>query len=668
LTDLRVSLYELPAADLGPENPLPSFRGEKDDEDLKIAPSIPERYRRHLGWRTAARVLPYRMQDGYNRDKRLRSFRSAVLENEILRATFLPELGGRLVSLVHKPTERELLDCNPVFQPANFALRNAWFTGGIEWNVSHYGHHYLTCSPAFAARLSGVEREPVLRIYEWDRLKCFPWQVDFHLPPNSPFLFARVRLVNPHRYEIPMWWWTNVEVPGGPGVRMICPADMAIYHLTEGLSLTQLPELQGTDFTYPANADWARSFFLVIPDGRRPWIAALDGTGRGLVEVSTAKLRGRKLWVWGTKPGGRRWQEYLSVPGRAYFEIQAGLAPTQMECVPMPAGAQWTWTEAFGLLEADPGKIHSKLWAEAVEEADRALEAALPQAKLDLLDGELASVTVLPAEELLARGSGWGALERRRLAACGEEDLIPVELAFDDSSLGADQAPWLKLLETGVFPETDPMREPGHWMVQPEWEKLLCRSVEAGRSDHWLAWLHLGVMRMEARDLEGARAAWLQSLRRRPSAWALRNLSVLERRQGNPWVSLGLLRQAWDTGPRIAALAVEYTRDLLELERYDLLREFVSSLPGEISQHERVQINHATASLRTGHLEEVEMLFRRDFATIREGEVKLTDLWFEFHQRKIAAAENLPIDDALRNRIRKEFPAPLSIDFRMRPE
>ena len=68
------------------------------------------------------------------------------LGNEILKATFLPELGGRLISLLHKPLGRELLNRNPVFQPANLAIRNAWFSGGIEWNIGQLGHTFSTCS------------------------------------------------------------------------------------------------------------------------------------------------------------------------------------------------------------------------------------------------------------------------------------------------------------------------------------------------------------------------------------------------------------------------------------------------------------------------------------------------------------------------------------------
>src|SRR5687767_6551883 len=127
MTELRVEKYEIPAAKFGPENPLPNFRSPKLDYELKTDTRVPEEERRHVGWRCGYRVLPYRMQDNYDRVKKPRAFNSIVLENEYLRARVLPELGGRLVSIYDKKRKRELLDCNPVFQPANLALRNAWF-------------------------------------------------------------------------------------------------------------------------------------------------------------------------------------------------------------------------------------------------------------------------------------------------------------------------------------------------------------------------------------------------------------------------------------------------------------------------------------------------------------------------------------------------------------
>ena len=105
------------------------------------------------------------------------TFAAAVLENETLRATFLLELGGRLWSLYHKPSGRELLSVNPVFQPANLAIRNAWFSGGVEWNIGIIGHSPFTCEPLFAARVEGPDG-PVLRMYEWERVRGTPFQID----------------------------------------------------------------------------------------------------------------------------------------------------------------------------------------------------------------------------------------------------------------------------------------------------------------------------------------------------------------------------------------------------------------------------------------------------------------------------------------------------------
>ena len=53
---------------------------------------------------------------------------------------------------------------------------------------------------------------------------------------------------------------------------------------------------------------------------------------------------------------------------------------------------------------------------------------------------------------------------------------------------------------------------------------------------------------------------------------------------------------------------------------------------------------------------------------MREGEVSLSQLWFDFHERRISAAEGLPIDDALRARVRRECPVPQEFDFRMHVE
>lgn len=667
LTKLSVEPYEIPSANLGPENPLPVFRAESDDREVNADGSLSEEDRRYLGWGVGYRVLPHRMQDGYDREKRPRRFAAIILENECLRVTVLPEVDGRIASIVHKPTCRELLERNPVFQPANLALRGAWISGGIEWNTCLLGHYYLTCSPVFAARVEGPDGEPALRIYEWDRVKCFPWQVDLVLSPGSPLLFARVRIVNPHDHDLPMYWWTNIAVPEKPGHRTLAPAETAIYNHSEGLRVSRVGEVAEHDASYATNHPYSREMFFRIPDGHRKWIATLDESGVGLVQASTDRLRGRKMFVWGMSQGGRRWQEYLAAPGSAYIEIQAGLARTQMESVPMPARAEWSWTEAYGLLNADPKQVHAAEWDTAWRSAESALDEALPQSRLDQIHLELASVTSREVDDVLASGSGWGALERARVSAQGQDDHVPRELVFDESTLGPDQHPWLALLGTGRFPEREgeALAEPGHYMVQPEWRLLLEDSVLSGRSDHWLAWLHLGVMRLEARDVDGAREAWRESLARRATSWALRNLAVIESDAGRHESARDLLRTAWETGPRVAHLAIEYLQALTRLQSFAEVVEFVRSLPEETRDNERVHVMWAKACIELGELDALDGFFNREFARIREGEVTLTELWFALHEKILARADGVPVDAELRERARKAFPPPRHIDFRM---
>lgn len=93
---------------------------------------------------------------------------------------------------------------------------------------------------------------------------------------------------------------------------------------------------------------------------------------------------------------------------------------------------------------------------------------------------------------------------------------------------------------------------------------------------------------------------------------------------------------------------------------------FVESLPEDIRNSERIRILAAKASIEVGDLDALDGFFDQEFATIREGEVTLTDLWFAMHERKLAAEEGLPIDDELKSRVRREFPPPRHIDFRMR--
>jgi tetratricopeptide (TPR) repeat protein len=668
MSELRLDTITMPAAPLGPENPLPHLHhGQDAHARIAVDPAVPEEIRRGIGYGLVHGCLPYGVQDQYGRERRPRQFRVAILENDLLRATFLLDLGGRLWSLLDRTTGRELLYTNAVFQPANLAIRNAWFSGGVEWNIGMIGHTPLTCSPLFATRLRLPDGTPVLRLYEWERIRQLPYQLDCWLPDGSPFLFVRVRIRNPHPADCPMYWWSNIAVPEAPGHRILVPATSA-YRLdyATGMKEIPIPHQLGTDISYPTQIDRCVDFFFRVQDGLRPWIASLDGAGHGLVQSSTARLRGRKLFVWGMAPGGRRWQEFLATPDEAYVEIQAGLARTQSECLPMPAGATWDWLEAYGPLAADPRAVHDPQWDHAWRAVQARLDEALPPATLAAIYDRTAALPAAPPEEVLHRGAGWGALERHRRLHQGLPPDHDDALRFDDASLGPEQAPWLALLRTGALPAADPAQPPGAWLVQPEWRALLEQAVAAGRGDHWLAWLHLGVMRYHAGDHAGARTAWERSLQHARTPWALRNLAVLDQQAGQPAAAAERYLAALHLAPEVLPLAAECGKALLAAERGADWLALLPTLPATVREHGRLRYLAAQAHVACGQYAAAEAILRAGLVVtdLQEGESSLTDLWFDLHARQLAAATGAPLDDALRARVRRDCPPPRHLDFR----
>ncbi|MEP0767339.1 MAG: DUF5107 domain-containing protein [Fimbriimonadia bacterium] len=671
MTELRTGTLALMGADLGPENPLPDL-GTVNPVGGKVEaePDVPEEDCRYLGWEVEVSILPHRLQDGYTRKRRPMQLPTIVLENERLHATFLPTLGGRLWSLYDKQLARELLYVNPVFQPANLAVRNAWFSGGVEWNVGIRGHTPYTCSPLFAARVQG-EGYPILRLYEWDRIRRVYYQLDTCLPPASPLLHVFVRIRNPREIQIPMYWWSNAAVTETQDLRIITPANYAYKMAYDGrMARATLPEWGGYDITRPTRAPSASDAFFVVDEPTRPFVAAVYEDGSATFQASTPRLKGRKLFVWGMGAGGRRWQEFLSQPGQAYVEIQAGLARTQYECIPMPASADWSWLEVYGPLQCDTKATHGPDWQQARREVANRIDTLAPASYLQqAYDKALVASDAAP-HDLLHLGSGWGALEEMRAAGESASRLAHSQvnaLPFPQSSLTDEQQPWVRLLQEGALAEPDPSDGPGAFMVQEEWMQLLAQSLGRGCGDHWASRWHLGLMHYHAGQMGDAEREWQTSAARHPNGWALRCLAKLLLRRGELDKGADMMLQAVELLPNLTPLAIECCDALLVADRPKDALRFATSLELPMRSHGRIRVSEAKAALALGNLDAAEeaLAGEMDLGDLREGDSILTDLWFELQERRAGSLVGRPLSEKERAQVRRDHPPPPHLDFRM---
>lgn len=683
MTRLTLDNWTMPTADVGAPNPLPPIQGDPSLDKHADLAAASETIRTRAGYGRVTTISPYLMQDGYTRERTPQQHPVAVLQNEHLRATFLLNHGGRLWSLRHLPTGRELLYTNPILQPANLALRSAWFAGGVEWNIGTIGHTPLTCAPMHAARVVDDRGVPVLRLFEFERLRRVVYQLDVHLPPRSEALFVHVRITNPNEHEVPMYWWSNIAVPQTMSTRVLAPATHA-WNYSYSSILRHDPVAPGVgsgdhdvaaDISYPARFPDAADFFFDLDGVRRPWIAAIDASGRGLFQTSTARLLGRKLFRWGTSIGGRRWQEWLSGPLPAddagYAEIQSGLAATQFEHIPMPAGAVWSWTESLGAIDINAETAHGP-WHVARAAAEDHVTSAVPPEELSEIDSAAAALATREPEELLQQGSGWGALERRLRALSGEPAIDRPGTPFADDSLGDEQRPWMELLDTGRYPDPDAGAFPRSVHLHPVLVDALTRAPG------WAAPALAGVAHASAGRWDDAHVAWEESLARSESAYAHRNLALAARRTTDRTGNADAVVRHYARALELStdrALVVEAVGAFIDAGAADRALAVVAALPSALRGLGRIRFLEARAALRAGDIGRCGGILADpglEVADLREGEESLDELWFACQAARLAAERGIDTADeralsALRDEAERSLTLPRHLDFRMKP-
>lgn len=654
MTTLSFEKISIPGAHLGRDNCLPDIETNSYiHASIHVDDSVCEEDRRLIGQGMISTTIPYLTQDGYDRSREIQHFDGAILENDYLKAVFIPALGGRLWSLYDKKAGRELLYVNTVFQPGNLGLRNAWFSGGVEWNVGIKGHNPLTCSPLFAQSCRNSHGEPVLKMYEYERIRGIVYTLCVSL--NADVLLVHTTIENREQKDKYMYWWSNIAVDETPKTRVLAPAKDSLFCYYENGSYTlttgTLPESNGNDVTYPSQATRSRDFFFKIPQDEKKWVAAVKEDGYGLAQFSDDFLVGRKLFVWGQGAGGRHWNEWLSDNPKPYIEIQAGALHTQLEHFIMPANSTIDWTEGYTAIQGDPLCLHGTDWAAACDEVGSRLKD---------------KYTYLPsaAEKLSAEkpphylGSGWGALENMVRA-----QPISTLSSFVPESLNEEQADWLYLLDNG--------RLPVHNIQQPIMSyvcgKFWMDRLEKQDKKDWYCYYHLGILCYAAGMEKEAEQYFIQSVEDCENPWALRSLAQLAKKNKRLHAVSEYMLRAITIKNDYLPLLTECAYALIAEERYGLWVSIYQSLQPQLKDSGRLRLLLALCYIRQKEIDKAEAILNKSLVVydIKEGEYSLLECWIELKRIRISLDMNIPEEQISREEVLAAYPLPWELDYRM---
>lgn len=657
-TTIQVSSMKLPVTQMQEENPLPQFAALTDRPfyDRGLLPEEKDGF----GKQTGFRVLPYKMQDRYSPMPEDKDVQTVVLENENLRATFLPEYGGRLYSLWDKRTQRENLYVNKGIILRNLALRNAWFSGGIEWNFGHFGHTYFTCDRVFFAACTDKNGEAFLRMYEYERCKQMTFQVDFHLPKGAEALTAHLCLYNRQDEAVPIFLWTNTAVPEEAGMQVYSGTDEVIaMHLAPKAEDSyffhgRVPALSKTmeNATDPTTLTTSAEYFFQNPAQTQSAFEAVQyADGHIFAERSTANFPYRKMFCWGTHTGGGHWQEFLAhEDSGAYLEVQAGISRTQEHSFYIAPRSEMHITQQFATASAP---VLQGAYDDARAQMQDMVEELLPTQTLEDMHAFCETVCQKRAERILYCGHGWGALEKKRDAT-----FLPAHLEFPEDTLTKEQAAWLSLLHGEGFGDTATFMVAAPWIEQMERVSQKTAALQ----------LHLGIAYLERREDAAAKEALETSLALEPSPLARRCLAQWYWRRGDLAKAQEHMEEALlplATEDALRPYAQEYILLLAQAGKHEEAFAFYRTLPPLLQAEERMQINIAQSAYVLHQDDFLQALFARSFYAIKEGEGALTDLWYLYTARQEARKRSVPFTQALVEEIRQTRTLPYNIHFGM---
>src|SRR5467141_107465 len=172
---------------------------------------------------------PYTLRKQITDQRTEHQWRAIYLENEYLKCSVLPDLGGHIYTCIDKISGQPMFYANPSIKKARIGYRGAWAAFGVEFNFP-VSHNWMSMSPVDFAYASHEDGSASITVGNVDRVYGMEWTVELILRPGSTVLEQRVRLSNRSDVRHRFYWWSNAGVQIWDDSRIEYPMRFAASH------------------------------------------------------------------------------------------------------------------------------------------------------------------------------------------------------------------------------------------------------------------------------------------------------------------------------------------------------------------------------------------------------------------------------------------------------
>ena len=284
-------------------------------------------------------------------------FKTKVIENKYLKVNLLPDFGGRILSIIYKPTGHEQLYQNPLGTPYNIGTGGFYYDwlmvyGGIFPTFPEPEHGKTWCLPwetrttvQTADRISVEMRftdtiEPVGKTpkrYDKGRtdITCIATVSVFKY---APYVALTIKLINNRSKPVDYEYWTCATLaPGSVPGETAAPANSEIVIPIDRLLIDWGGWMQSVEKRIGGNifeferlalySNWSdMGIAYAHPRVEREWWGVVNHENEeGIFRIAdnARHTPGMKLWTWGWRQGENSSQRFGN-SARPYIELWAG--------------------------------------------------------------------------------------------------------------------------------------------------------------------------------------------------------------------------------------------------------------------------------------------------------------------------------------------------------
>lgn len=246
-----------------------------------------------------------------------KTYRMVSLENEFIKVVICPDLCGKVMSMIHKSSGKEVLYNPQLVRHTRILPRFYFVAGGIE--VSFPISHTPTQNEPISYEIDRTSDRIYVTCGEREMHYGMQFSVEYSLGVKDHFLTQRVRMHNPGTKPYPWMSWTNAAIPCMPDTEYDFPQGEVLVHASglDTINWKKQGPKKEKDISEMTGYFWKTKDVNAFG-------AYTPSLGYGLYHVAEEQSApGIKLWSYGVKED-KEWSLLSTNHRQTYAELQGG--------------------------------------------------------------------------------------------------------------------------------------------------------------------------------------------------------------------------------------------------------------------------------------------------------------------------------------------------------